>query len=228
MLSSGTQANRQNRKSQIFVGFFLFLFFLLQSRQKRARQFNTLLTGSLALMHFAVHGPTSLAKIWQVLESLLCGSLTWSRCLPADKARKTQAALQPSSGNSFSACIGTTPHMYLMWYAQVSAAVPTALSPLFFIRDVETKQQVPSSWSKCYPSLKPLGAWMRDLILRAEHIRGWAMVAMPKVFWLPCMTYPSGETRLDGKVPNAIRLGRTRGPLRQEYIGRGGPKIRVG
>eukprot|EP00752_Nemacystus_decipiens_P009956 g8879.t1 len=52
--------------------------------------------------------------------------------------------------------------------------------------------KVPASWSKCYPSLKPLGAWMRDLIQRAEHIRGWAMVAMPKVFWLPCMTYPSG------------------------------------
>lgn len=59
-----------------------------------------------------------------------------------------------------------------------------------------TMEQVPASWSKCYPSLKPLGAWMRDLIQRAEHIRGWAMVAMPKVFWLPCMTYPSGETAL--------------------------------
>lgn len=55
--------------------------------------------------------------------------------------------------------------------------------------------QVPASWSKCYPSLKPLGAWMRDLILRAEHIRDWAMVAMPKVFWLPCMTYPTGDNQ---------------------------------
>lgn len=75
-------------------------------------------------------------------------------------------------------------------------------------RHVGTRQ-VPSSWSKCYPSLKPLGAWMRDLIQRAEHIRGWAMVAMPKVFWLPCMTYPSGETGQDEKIKLG---GRTRFP----------------
>ena len=57
----------------------------------------------------------------------------------------------------------------------------------------QSYDQVPLSWSKCYPSLKPLGAWMRDLIQRADHIRDWAMDAMPKVFWLPCMTYPTGK-----------------------------------
>ncbi|CAN0104252.1 unnamed protein product [Sphacelaria rigidula] len=53
--------------------------------------------------------------------------------------------------------------------------------------------KVPQSWSKCYPSLKPLGSWMRDLIVRADQIRDWAMTAMPKVFWLPGMTYPTGQ-----------------------------------
>lgn len=34
---------------------------------------------------------------------------------------------------------------------------------------------------------------MRDLVQRADQIRGWAMTVMPKVFWLPGMTYPTGE-----------------------------------
>lgn len=34
---------------------------------------------------------------------------------------------------------------------------------------------------------------MRDLIVRAEQIRSWAMLEMPKVFWLPGMTYPTGK-----------------------------------
>ena len=51
---------------------------------------------------------------------------------------------------------------------------------------------------------------MRDLIQRAEHIRGWAMVAMPKVFWLPCMTYPSGETRADESAADGTEIGETR------------------
>lgn len=34
---------------------------------------------------------------------------------------------------------------------------------------------------------------MRDLIVRADQIRDWAMTAMPKVFWLPGMTYPTGQ-----------------------------------
>lgn len=66
--------------------------------------------------------------------------------------------------------------------------------PRFSWSDVAT--QVPKSWSKCYPSLKPLGSWMRDLITRADQIREWATNAMPKVFWLPGMTYPTGKGSL--------------------------------
>lgn len=41
---------------------------------------------------------------------------------------------------------------------------------------------------------------MRDLIVRADQIREWAMTAMPKVFWLPGMTYPTG------KAPSTVNL----------------------
>ena len=51
---------------------------------------------------------------------------------------------------------------------------------------------MPKSWSFCYPSLKPLGAWMRDLLERHAQMKTWAAEAMPKVFWMSGFTYPSG------------------------------------
>lgn len=51
---------------------------------------------------------------------------------------------------------------------------------------------VPVAWSFCYPSLKPLGSWMRDLIQRCEQMQKWIEVELPKVFWLSGFTYPTG------------------------------------
>ena len=47
---------------------------------------------------------------------------------------------------------------------------------------------VPKAWSFCYPSLKPLGAWMRDLLERHAQMKVWAHEAMPKVFWMSGFT----------------------------------------
>jgi dynein heavy chain len=52
--------------------------------------------------------------------------------------------------------------------------------------------KVPDLWSTAYPSIKPLGPWVRDLILRVEQLRKWADEAIPKVFWLAGFTFPSG------------------------------------
>ncbi|CAM9828576.1 unnamed protein product [Chrysoparadoxa australica] len=52
--------------------------------------------------------------------------------------------------------------------------------------------RVPRAWSFCYPSTKPLGSWMRDLVQRVQQVEQWAFTAMPKVFWLPGLTYPTG------------------------------------
>jgi dynein heavy chain len=52
--------------------------------------------------------------------------------------------------------------------------------------------QVPEAWGFCYPSQKPLGSWMRDLVLRCQQMRTWVETELPKVFWLSGFTYPTG------------------------------------
>ena len=52
--------------------------------------------------------------------------------------------------------------------------------------------KVPRLWGTTYPSLKPLGSWMRDLAARVEFFRSWVDDALPVCWWLPAMTYPTG------------------------------------
>eukprot|EP00033_Pygsuia_biforma_P005625 GCRY01006214.1.p1 GENE.GCRY01006214.1~~GCRY01006214.1.p1 ORF type:complete len:1920 (-),score=585.98 GCRY01006214.1:315-5459(-) len=52
--------------------------------------------------------------------------------------------------------------------------------------------KVPSVWQNAYPSLKPLGPWMRDFAARVDMFSQWAEGQSPKVFWLGGFTFPSG------------------------------------
>jgi dynein heavy chain len=52
--------------------------------------------------------------------------------------------------------------------------------------------KVPRAWSTCYPSLKPLTPWMRDLVCRISALQKWINEALPRCFWLPGFTYPTG------------------------------------
>jgi len=52
--------------------------------------------------------------------------------------------------------------------------------------------RVPRPWSKTYPSSKPLGPWMRDLKMRCDQLHDWSENELPKQFWLPGFTYPTG------------------------------------
>lgn len=53
--------------------------------------------------------------------------------------------------------------------------------------------RVPRLWLTAYPSLKPLGAWTRDLINRVEHFGVWARtIHPPLLFWLAAYTFPTG------------------------------------
>ena len=46
---------------------------------------------------------------------------------------------------------------------------------------------------QAFPSLKPLGAWTRDLVLRVEQFAQWASTTHPPVlFWLSGFTFPTG------------------------------------
>lgn len=52
--------------------------------------------------------------------------------------------------------------------------------------------QVPVKWLKAYPSLKPLGAWTRDLLARIAQLSKWIQHGYPVVYWLGGFTYPTG------------------------------------
>jgi len=52
--------------------------------------------------------------------------------------------------------------------------------------------KVPKLWGSTYPSLKPLGSWMRDLAQRIDFFSGWVDDSLPMCWWLPAMTYPTG------------------------------------
>ena len=51
---------------------------------------------------------------------------------------------------------------------------------------------VPSKWGFAYPSVKPLASWVRDLVARCEQLDDWWQRAIPTVYWLPGLTYPTG------------------------------------
>merc|ERR1712166_627749 len=56
-----------------------------------------------------------------------------------------------------------------------------------------TTNQLPPVWGKAaYPSLKPLGSWVKDLYQRIEFIRSWLHKGRPKHFWLSGFYFPQG------------------------------------
>jgi dynein heavy chain len=51
--------------------------------------------------------------------------------------------------------------------------------------------QVPAIWHKIsYPSLKPLGSWMRDLNRRVAFMSNWLMNGNPACYWISGFFYP--------------------------------------
>lgn len=53
--------------------------------------------------------------------------------------------------------------------------------------------KVPAQWESVgYPSLKPLGSWVTDLILRLDFIAGWLYNGDPESYWLPAFFFPQG------------------------------------
>ncbi|XP_069834127.1 dynein axonemal heavy chain 6 [Dendropsophus ebraccatus] len=64
--------------------------------------------------------------------------------------------------------------------------------------------QVPTLWSDAaYPSLKPLGSWVKDLVLRTSFIDAWIRQGEPKSFWISGFFFPQGF--LTGILQNHAR-----------------------
>ena len=79
--------------------------------------------------------------------------------------------------------------------ASISKAIQgiaAVTSELEEVMDALTKLKVPRRWGSTYPSVKPLGSWMLDLVRRCSQLNDWAFSELPKQFWLPGFTYPTG------------------------------------
>ncbi|KAJ3415371.1 Dynein heavy chain 6, axonemal, partial [Chytridiales sp. JEL 0842] len=64
--------------------------------------------------------------------------------------------------------------------------------------------EVPTAWSNAaYPSLKPLGSWVKDLHLRIQELALWIERGQPHSFWLPGFFFPQGF--LTGVLQNHAR-----------------------
>ena len=64
--------------------------------------------------------------------------------------------------------------------------------------------QVPQLWDRyAYPSLKPLGGWMKDFLLRVEFMDDWLCNGEPNFFWLSGLFFPQGF--LTGALQNHAR-----------------------
>lgn len=67
-----------------------------------------------------------------------------------------------------------------------------AFSDLDLVFEALLNGRVPPLWLKTYPSLKPLGAWTRDLLARVHQLARWVEDTYPPVYWLSGFTYPTG------------------------------------
>jgi dynein heavy chain len=53
--------------------------------------------------------------------------------------------------------------------------------------------RVPLMWEEVgYPSLKPLGSWVSDLLERLVFISSWLYNGLPPTFWVPAFFFPQG------------------------------------
>lgn len=64
--------------------------------------------------------------------------------------------------------------------------------------------QVPEFWAKvAYPSVKPLSAWVQDLIMRVDMFREWVVRGNPAVYWISGFFFT--QSFLTGTLQNYAR-----------------------
>ena len=64
--------------------------------------------------------------------------------------------------------------------------------------------KLPGLWEKvAYPSLKPLGSWIKDFLARMDFMNSWLTEGEPKTFALPFFFFPQGF--MTGALQNHAR-----------------------
>ena len=64
--------------------------------------------------------------------------------------------------------------------------------------------QVPEMWEKAaYPSMKPLGSWIQDLVYRIHFISSWMLYGNPCSYWISGFYFPQGF--ITGTLQNHAR-----------------------
>ena len=75
---------------------------------------------------------------------------------------------------------------------------------LELIADALYDGRVPDMWSRrSYPSRKPLGAWVSDLVMRISFFQQWVDVGHPACYWISGFFFPQGF--LTGTLQNYAR-----------------------
>ena len=60
---------------------------------------------------------------------------------------------------------------------------------------------VPDMWSSvAYPSLKPLGSWINDLIARIDMLRVWIDHGKPTVYWISGFFFPQVSSQILARI----------------------------
>ena len=85
-------------------------------------------------------------------------------------------------------------------------------------------KKVPYLWEDVgYPSLKPLGSWMLDLIVRIEFMSSWLYEGPPKSYLVPAFFFPQGFMTsslqtYSRKTQIAIDTLKFKSNVRKEYV----------
>jgi dynein heavy chain, axonemal len=79
--------------------------------------------------------------------------------------------------------------------------------------------QVPELWAKvAYPSLKPLGSWVKDYQRRIHSMMQWLTTGLPVCFWLPGFFFPQVRAWLPRHLSVSCLCGWHASRLHQPYI----------
>ena len=82
-------------------------------------------------------------------------------------------------------------HSTLATIIKVTQGTASVTAELEEVMLALSQLKVPRLWGTTYPSLKPLGGWIKDLNERVQFFSSWVDDKLPMVWWLPAMTYPT-------------------------------------